>query len=152
MAVHVDTPLAANLTCWGRWWTTQPRRTGTEKHSQATVPAFLRTRVENFGPTHVTRHLPTTVISETPVELQDREVGPDAPRRDRLFAAASAKGVPLRTILAVDAVLIATWLLYRLVGRLKEIILWILIAAFVALVLNPAVAASNDAGCAVGWR
>ena len=68
-------------------------------------------------------------------------MGSDAPRRDRLFAAASAKGVPLRTILTVDAVVIVTWLLYRLVGRLKEIILWILIAAFVALVLNPAVTA-----------
>ena len=45
-------------------------------------------------------------------------MGPDAPRRERLFAAASAKGVPLRTILAVDAVVIATWVLYRLLGRL----------------------------------
>ena len=34
---------------------------------------------------------------------------------------------------------IATWLLYRLIGRLREVILWILIAAFIALVLNPAV-------------
>jgi predicted PurR-regulated permease PerM len=82
---------------------------------------------------------PTTVISETPVEIRDREVGPDAPRRERLFAAASAKGVPLRTILTVDAVVIVTWVLYRLVGRLREVILWILIAAFIALVLNPAV-------------
>ena len=82
---------------------------------------------------------PTTVINETPVEILDREVGPDAPRRERLFAAASAKGVPLRTILTVDAVVIVTWLLYRLVGRLREVILWILIAAFIALVLNPAV-------------
>jgi predicted PurR-regulated permease PerM len=81
----------------------------------------------------------TTVISETPVEIRDREVGPDAPRRERLFAAASAKGVPLRTILTVDAVVIVTWVLYRLVGRLREVILWILIAAFIALVLNPAV-------------
>jgi predicted PurR-regulated permease PerM len=79
------------------------------------------------------------VISETPVEVLDREVGPDAPRRDRLFAAASAKGVPLRTILTVDAVVIITWVLYRLIGRLREVILWILIAAFIALVLNPAV-------------
>jgi hypothetical protein len=31
---------------------------------------------------------PTTVISETPVERLDREIGPDAPRRERLFAAA----------------------------------------------------------------
>ena len=81
----------------------------------------------------------TLIVSETPVERLDREVGPDAPRRDRLFAAASAKGVPLRTILTVDAVVIATWVLYRLLGRLREVILWILIAAFIALVLNPSV-------------
>ena len=81
----------------------------------------------------------TTVISETPVERLDREVGPDAPRRERLFAAASAKGVPLRTILTIDAVVIVTWVLYRLLGRLREVILWTLIAAFVALVLNPSV-------------
>jgi predicted PurR-regulated permease PerM len=82
---------------------------------------------------------PTTVINETPVEVLDREVGPDAPRRERLFAAASGKGVPLRTILTVDAVVIATWVLYRLIGRLRDVILWLLIAAFIALVLNPAV-------------
>jgi predicted PurR-regulated permease PerM len=82
---------------------------------------------------------PTTVLAETAVERQDREIGPDAPRRERLFAAATARGVPLRTILAVDAVVIATWVLYRLIGRLRETILWILIAAFIALVLNPSV-------------
>lgn len=82
---------------------------------------------------------PPTVVSETQVERLDREVGPDAPRRDRLFAAASAKGVPLRTILTIDVVVIVTWVLYRLLGRLREVILWILIASFIALVLNPAV-------------
>jgi predicted PurR-regulated permease PerM len=66
-------------------------------------------------------------------------LGSDAPRRERLFAAASARGVPLRTILAVDAVVIATFVLYRLVGRLREVILWILIAAFISAVLNPSV-------------
>jgi len=81
----------------------------------------------------------TTVINETPSELRDRAVGPDAPRRERLFAAASAKGIPLRTILTVDAVVIATWVVYRLIGRLREVILWILISAFIALVLNPSV-------------
>lgn len=87
----------------------------------------------------VTSPGPTTVINERPVEILDREVGPDAPRRERLFAAASAKGVPLRTILTVDAVVIVTWVLYRLIGRLREVILWILIAAFIALVLNPSI-------------
>ena len=90
------------------------------------------------------------------MERKDREVGPDAPRRERLFAAASAKGVPLRTILTVDAVVIATWVLYRLIGRLREVILWILIAAFIALVLNPAVAGLQRhrfrRGAAVGRR
>jgi len=61
------------------------------------------------------------------------------PRRERLFAAAQAKGVPLRTILTIDAVVIATWVAYRLIGRLREVILWVLIASFIALVLNPAV-------------
>jgi len=61
---------------------------------------------------HSTAHSgTTTVINETAVERQDREVGPDAPRRERLFAAASAKGVPLRTILTIDAVVIITWVL-----------------------------------------
>jgi predicted PurR-regulated permease PerM len=69
------------------------------------------------------------------------EPGPDAPRRDRLFAAFANKGVPLRTILTIDAVVILTFVLYRLIGRLREVILWILIAAFISLVLNPAVVA-----------
>ena len=69
----------------------------------------------------------------------DEQPPPDASRRERLFAAASAKGVPLRTILTIDAVVIATWVCYRLLGRLREVILWILIAAFIALVLNPSV-------------
>ncbi len=66
-------------------------------------------------------------------------VGSDAPRRDRLFAAATRVGVPLRTILVIDAVVIATWVGYRLVGRLHEVILWVLVAAFIAVVLDPAV-------------
>ncbi len=60
-------------------------------------------------------------------------------RRDRLFAAAESKGVPLRTILTVDAVVVATYIVYRLVGRLREILLWLLIASFISLILNPAV-------------
>ncbi len=90
-------------------------------------------------PGHSTPPAASTVVSETPAERHDRQVGPDAPRRDRMFAAASARGVPLRTILTIDAVAIATWVLYRLLGRLREVILWTLMAAFIALVLNPSV-------------
>lgn len=71
---------------------------------------------------------------------QDAEPEPTGlSRTGRLLEAAADKGIPLRTILTVDAVVILTWLAYRLVGRLREVILWILTAAFVALVLNPAV-------------
>jgi predicted PurR-regulated permease PerM len=120
-----------------------PTRTGVDPAGSADDPGGpTDLGTASITPTPVGRVRPgepTTVINETPVEILDREVGPDAPRRERLFAAASAKGVPLRTILTVDAVVIVTWLLYRLVGRLREVILWILIAAFIALVLNPAV-------------
>ncbi|MBV8463883.1 MAG: AI-2E family transporter [Acidimicrobiales bacterium] len=118
----------------------------TAPDGEAEPPAAAAGRVESFGPSHVTRQHggavteQTAVVSETAVERRDRSVGPEAPRRERFFAAASARGVNLRTILAVDAVVILTWVTYRLIGRLKEIILWILIACFLALVLNPAVA------------
>ncbi len=39
---------------------------------------------------HVTPSEPTTVISETQSERLDREVGPEGPRRVRMFAAGSA--------------------------------------------------------------
>lgn len=70
---------------------------------------------------------------------EDESAGDKGPRLDRLFAAASAKGVPLRTILTIDAVVIITWTAYSLLGRLRQIILWVLIAAFIALVLDPAI-------------
>ena len=83
---------------------------------------------------------PGAIVNESAVERYDRAVSADAPRRDRLFAAATAKGIPLRTILTIDAVVIGTWITFRLVGRLREVILWVMIAGFIALVLNPAVA------------
>jgi predicted PurR-regulated permease PerM len=64
---------------------------------------------------------------------------PGASRRSRAFRALDDRHVPIRTILVVDAVVILTWVAYRLLGRLRELILWILIAAFIALVLNPIV-------------
>ena len=124
------------------WWN-RPTATGARSAGRdPPAPSGRRCHGDRRPPPSVSRVTapgPTTVINETPVEILDREVGPDAPRRERLFAAASAKGVPLRTILTVDAVVIVTWVLYRLVGRLREVILWILIAAFIALVLNPSV-------------
>ena len=61
-------------------------------------------------------------------------------RRGRAVKGFTDRGVPIRTILTIDAVVILTWFAYRMLGRLRELLLWIMIAAFVALVLNPAVA------------
>jgi len=79
---------------------------------------------------------------DTPDGSTDPLSGPgtEGPRRSRFFQAFTDRGVPLRTILTVDAVIVLTWVTYRLIGRLREVILWILIAAFLAAVLNPAVA------------
>jgi predicted PurR-regulated permease PerM len=71
---------------------------------------------------------------------EDQADGRRGSRWQRMLTSAQDKGVPLRTILTIDAVVIITWVAYRLLGRLREIILWILIAGFIALVLNPAVA------------
>ncbi|HEX3840393.1 MAG TPA: AI-2E family transporter [Acidimicrobiales bacterium] len=70
---------------------------------------------------------------------EDKATGNRGSRWQRMLTSAQDKGVPLRTILTIDAVVVITWVAYRLLGRLREIILWILIAGFIALVLNPAV-------------
>jgi predicted PurR-regulated permease PerM len=62
-------------------------------------------------------------------------------RRARLFAAAQARGVPLRTILTIAVVAVAVWLLGKIVYRLRDVLLLILVAAFISLLLNPMVVA-----------
>ena len=62
-------------------------------------------------------------------------------RRARLRAAAAARGVPLATILVTVAVVVLTYLAGKLAYRLREVILMILAAGFIALILNPLVVA-----------
>lgn len=64
---------------------------------------------------------------------------PGATRRDRLFEGASARGVPLAAILTVALVAVAVYVGALVVYRLRQIILLVLVAAFVALLLNPIV-------------
>jgi predicted PurR-regulated permease PerM len=66
---------------------------------------------------------------------------PPPTRRARLSAAAQARGIPLPAILTTVGVVIAVYLLGKIVYRLKDVILLIVVAAFVALILNPAVVA-----------
>jgi predicted PurR-regulated permease PerM len=67
-----------------------------------------------------------------------QDVGPES-RRDRLWDAAAARGVPLLAILATVAVVVVTFLLGKLVYKLREIILLMVVAGFIALLLNPVV-------------
>jgi predicted PurR-regulated permease PerM len=67
--------------------------------------------------------------------------GPPVTRAARLWAAAESRSIPLRTILATVAVVAAAYLAGKLIYRLREVLLLILVAGFVAIILNPAVVA-----------
>ena len=57
----------------------------------------------------------------------------------RLLQAAQRRHVPLLTILVTVAVVAATYLAAKLIYRIRDILLLILVAGFVALLLNPVV-------------
>ncbi len=60
-------------------------------------------------------------------------------RRARLGMAAAARGVPLATIIAAVAVVALAYLAGKLIYRLRDVILLIVVAGFIALILNPLV-------------
>jgi predicted PurR-regulated permease PerM len=66
---------------------------------------------------------------------------PPTTRRARLWAAAQIRGIPLRAILATVAVVVVVWMLGKVIYRIKDVILLILVAAFLAIILNPLVIA-----------
>jgi predicted PurR-regulated permease PerM len=62
-------------------------------------------------------------------------------RRARLWLAAEARRVPLRAILVTVAVVILAYLAGKIIDRLRGVILLLVVAGFVALLLNPLVVA-----------
>jgi predicted PurR-regulated permease PerM len=64
---------------------------------------------------------------------------PPQGRLARLFLAADRRRVPLRTIVVTVAVVAAAYLAGKLIYRLRDIVLLIVVAGFVALLLNPLV-------------
>lgn len=60
-------------------------------------------------------------------------------RRDRLWEAAAARGVPLLAILTTVGVVVVVYLAGKLVYKLREIVLLMVVAGFIALLLNPIV-------------
>jgi predicted PurR-regulated permease PerM len=63
----------------------------------------------------------------------------DATRRARLRSAAAARGIPLATIITAVAVVVLTYLAGKLIYRLRDVVLLMVVAGFVALILNPLV-------------
>ncbi len=66
---------------------------------------------------------------------------PDATRLGRLWKASESRGIPLRTILVAVLVVVLVFLAGKLIYRLRPVILLVLVAGFVALILNPLVVA-----------
>ena len=62
-------------------------------------------------------------------------------RRAALWSAAEARGVPLRAILTSIAAVVLVFLAAKVVYRLRDVILLIVVAGFIALLLNPLVVA-----------
>ena len=75
--------------------------------------------------------------AQGPEEVATTEHG----RRARLRAAAAARGVPLAAILVTVAVVVLTYLAGKLAYRLRDVILMVLVAGFLAVILNPLVVA-----------
>ena len=67
-------------------------------------------------------------------------------RRERLWEAAEARRIPLRTILATVAVVVLTYVAGKLIYRLRDIVLLMVVAGFVAMLLNPLVVARAAVG------
>ena len=60
-------------------------------------------------------------------------------RRSRLFEVAASRGIPLGTIVTTVAVVVVVYLAAKLIYKLREILLLMVVAGFIALLLNPAV-------------
>jgi predicted PurR-regulated permease PerM len=69
------------------------------------------------------------------------ESAPPTTRRDRLWAAAAERNIPLRAILTTVAVVVLVYLAGKLAYRLRNVFLIMLMASFLALLLNPLVIA-----------
>ena len=71
----------------------------------------------------------------------EENLPPPEGRLSRLWEAAAARGIPLRAILATVGVVAAVYMAGRLIYRLRDVVLILVVAGFIALILNPLVVA-----------
>ena len=78
-----------------------------------------------------------SATSGRPAQMSDAAATAAHGRRARLRSAAAARGVPLAAILVTVAVVVLTYLAGKLAYRLRDVISMILVAGFLAVILNP---------------
>jgi predicted PurR-regulated permease PerM len=76
---------------------------------------------------------------------------PPDTRRERLWTAAESKGIPLRAILATVGVVVVVFVAAKIIYRLREVLLIMVVAGFVAIILNPLVVALHRWHLRRGW-
>jgi predicted PurR-regulated permease PerM len=74
-----------------------------------------------------------------PGEIRPQEVAQPEGRLSRLWKAAARRHIPLPTIVVTVALVAATYLAGKLIYRIRDIVLVVLVAGFVAVLLNPIV-------------
>src|SRR6201993_4014497 len=79
-----------------------------------------------------------------------RPAGPSS-RQARLWSAAAARGIPLPAILTTCGVVVAIYLAGKLAYRMRDVLLMILVAGFVAVILNPMVSSVQRHVRRRGW-
>jgi predicted PurR-regulated permease PerM len=72
-------------------------------------------------------------------QATERGSGQAGYRLHRMWAAAEVRRVPLRTIIAAIVAVAAFYLAGKLIYRLRDVILLVVVAGFLALILNPVV-------------
>src|SRR5258707_13129930 len=83
----------------------------------------------------------TTFTPPAPAQVPGESATAAHGRPGRLRAAAAKRGVPLATILVTVAVVALTYLAGKLAYRIRDVLLMLLVAGFIALILNPLVVA-----------
>ena len=83
-------------------------------------------------------------LTQVPGSGNGYPVGSDGEGRgidpDRLLRSAKAKGIPLGTILATVSVVVVVYLSGKVLYRIREVVMLLLVAGLLALLLNPLVA------------
>ncbi len=68
-----------------------------------------------------------------------------------MWTAAESKGIPLRAILASVGVVVAVFVAAKIIYRLREVLLIMVVAGFVSIILNPLVVALHRWHLRRGW-